>query len=68
MSNFDVDGGDMMADAKPKCPNCGVRGTEYITCDEGNVYSEDGEPWFEVAYCDECGHVYGVFAKITHSS
>lgn len=55
-----------MAGAKPKCPSCGVAGTEFITCNPGAVESKGGDPWFEVAYCDECGHVYGVFAKITH--
>jgi hypothetical protein len=55
-----------MPDAKPKCPSCGVAGTEYITCDDGAVHSNNGDSWFDVAYCDECGHVYGVFAKIVH--
>lgn len=55
-----------MAGAQPKCPGCGVKGTEHITCESGAVKSEAGDPWFEVAFCDQCGHVYGVFAKVTH--
>lgn len=55
-----------MEPAKPKCPECGVRGAEHIICDDTDVYSENGEPWIEVAFCDQCGHIYGVFAKIVH--
>lgn len=54
-----------MGEVAPKCPSCGVTGTEHITCDPGAVTSKGGDPWFEVAYCDQCGHVYGVFAKVT---
>ncbi|WP_307941546.1 transcriptional regulator [Pseudomonas mosselii] len=50
--------------AQPKCPDCGITGIEHITCEESTVQSKGGDPWFEVAFCDACGHVYGVFAKI----
>ncbi|MDX1480248.1 MAG: hypothetical protein R3315_01150 [Woeseiaceae bacterium] len=25
--------------------------------------SRENTPWFFVAFCDDCGHVYGVFTK-----
>lgn len=25
--------------------------------------SKGGDPWFNIVCCDNCGHVYGVFAK-----
>ncbi|MFJ7585615.1 hypothetical protein ACIQXT_29035 [Bacillus cereus] len=27
--------------------------------------SRGGDAWFNIAHCDNCGHVYGVFAKTT---
>jgi len=27
--------------------------------------AKKGQPWFFVAQCADCGHVYGVFAKHT---
>lgn len=53
--------------AEPKCPDCKIQGAKYITCCETEVQSRGGEPWFEVAHCSQCGHVYGVFAKIVKS-
>lgn len=50
--------------AKPKCPDCGTIGKEHIVSDESDEKSKGGDPWFNIVYCDECGHVYGVFAKI----
>lgn len=53
-----------MPGALPKCPECEIEGIEYITCEESIIKSGHEKPWFEVAFCDECGHVYGVFAKV----
>ena len=53
-----------MAEAGPKCPSCGTVGIEHIVSVESTAQSNGGDPWFEVAYCDNCGHVYGVFPKV----
>jgi len=53
--------------AEPKCPECGVVGNKYIVSESSNETSKAGDPWFDIAFCDKCGHVYGVFAKIVHS-
>lgn len=52
--------------AEPKCPSCGVQGTQYIVSTESEQQSRNGDPWFEIAHCSECGHVYGVFPKVVH--
>ena len=49
--------------ADPKCPSCDAQGIEHITSKESDVKSKGGDAWFEVVYCDKCGHVYGVFTK-----
>jgi hypothetical protein len=49
--------------AKPKCPSCSVEGIEHIVSSDSKEESRSGDPWFNIAYCDQCGHVYGVFAK-----
>ena len=54
--------------AEPTCPKCAVSGLHHIVSDSSQEISEAGDPWFEVAYCDSCGHVYGVFTKHTISS
>jgi hypothetical protein len=51
---------------QPKCPECGVSGVEHIAQADSAITSRGGDPWFNIAYCDKCGHVYGVFAKITY--
>ena len=53
--------------ADPKCPECGIEGTAHIGVQASEAQSQAGEPWFQVAYCDGCGHVYGVFAKIVQT-
>jgi uncharacterized Zn finger protein len=50
--------------AEPKCPSCNVVGIEHIVSTESKTTSQAGDPWFEVAHCDECGYVYSVFPKI----
>ena len=58
-----VVGGDDMGKAKPKCPECGVEGLEHIISEDSVETSKAGDPWFNIVFCDQCGHVYGVFAK-----
>ena len=53
--------------ADPTCPNCSVAGIEHIVSKESTERSKTRQPWFLVVHCDECGHVYGVFAKHTFS-
>jgi uncharacterized Zn finger protein len=58
----------MAQDAKPKCPSCGVQGIEHIVSKNSTKESRGGDAKFEVAFCDSCGHIYGVFPKVVSSS
>ncbi len=49
--------------AQPVCPSCNKRGIEHIVSTPSYEKSRRGEPWFFVAHCDACGHVYNVFAR-----
>ena len=49
--------------AEPKCPQCGASGIDKIKSKPSDERSRSNSPWFYVAYCDDCGHVYGVFTK-----
>ena len=49
--------------AEPQCPSCQVAGIDKIVSQDSKEESQGGDPWFNVVYCDNCGHVYGVFAK-----
>ncbi len=49
--------------AEPKCPDCGVVGTDHLVATDSGERSRDGKSWFNIVHCDSCGHVYGVFAK-----
>lgn len=49
--------------AEPKCPSCGVQGIEKIVVKESDLKNGAGDSWFEIVHCNDCGHVYGVFAK-----
>ena len=49
--------------AEPKCPDCGIAGVNHLVAADSSEKSRDGKPWFNIVYCDACGHVYGVFAK-----
>jgi uncharacterized Zn finger protein len=49
--------------AEPKCPQCGITGIEKIVSQDSAEQSKGGDAWFNVVHCEECGHVYGVFAK-----
>jgi hypothetical protein len=52
--------------AEPKCPDCGVAGVEHIVSMDSHKQSDTNDPLFNVAYCDKCGHIYGVFAKVVN--
>ena len=45
--------------ADPKCPDCGESGIEKIVSTPSKEQSRERRPWFHVAHCDNCGHVYG---------
>ncbi len=49
--------------AEPKCPSCDAVGLEQIVSKESVERAKQGNPWFHVTHCDNCGHVYGVFTK-----
>jgi hypothetical protein len=53
--------------AQPKCPDCGARGLHHIVSEPSRKESKGGDPWHEVVFCDQCGHVYGVYAKVVYS-
>lgn len=48
---------------EPICPVCQIEGIEYIISKESIEKSRIDEAWFDVVYCSNCGHIYGVFAK-----
>lgn len=49
---------------EPKCPQCSVVGTDYIISRKGSSATSRGKQFvlapFNVIFCSECGHVYGV--------
>jgi hypothetical protein len=49
--------------ADPKCPDCGESGIENIVSTPSKEQSRERRPWFYVAHCDNCGHVFGIFTK-----
>lgn len=49
--------------SEPVCPKCSANGIGKITCKPCVVETDGGEAMFHVAYCADCGHVYGVFVK-----
>jgi len=51
---------------EPKCPDCKVQGLDHIVNSNSKEQSNGGDPWFNIVHCDACGHVYGVFNKISH--
>lgn len=54
--------------AEPKCPECNVEGIEHIVSKDSQERAKDQHAWFQVAYCDNCGHIYGVFANTPSAS
>jgi len=53
-------------DHPPKCPSCEVVGKEYIKHENSEIESKGGDPWFSIVHCSKCGHVYGVFNKVSY--
>jgi hypothetical protein len=51
--------------ADPRCPSCDVRGIEKIVSRPSEQTSKSDKPWFFIAQCTDCGHIYGVFTKHT---
>ena len=49
--------------AEPVCPSCGVSGIDKIVSKPSVEKSRDNTAWFFVAFCENCGHVYGIFTK-----
>ncbi len=49
--------------AEPKCPDCGANGIEKIVSKASEEKSRENKPWYFVSYCNDCGHVYGIFTK-----
>ncbi|MBY4676279.1 transcriptional regulator [Marinobacterium arenosum] len=49
--------------AEPKCPSCAIEGIEHIVSKDSEERARDRNAWFQVVYCNSCGHIYGVFAK-----
>lgn len=47
----------------PKCPGCKVRGVSHIVSVDSEETDGDGNPYFFIVHCADCGHVYGVFTK-----
>jgi hypothetical protein len=52
--------------AAPKCPSCSIAGLDHIISQNSEQQHGSGDAWFQIASCDACGHIYGVFAKITN--
>ena len=47
--------------AEPKCPSCQVEGKKYIVNMASDQKAPGGLARYEIIYCGECGHVYGVY-------
>jgi curved DNA-binding protein CbpA len=54
---------------EPKCPECAVVGTDHIVSRKGATSSGRGKQFvlspFQVVFCSQCGHVYGITAAST---
>lgn len=49
--------------AEPTCPNCSIAGVENIVSQPSAEASRHRNPWFEIIFCKECGHIYGMMTK-----
>ncbi len=47
----------------PRCPACRIAGFDKIVSVDSQQNNLNGDAWFAIVHCAECGHVYGVFAK-----
>jgi len=52
--------------AEPKCPECKIQGIKFITKSDSEITSKGGDTWFDIVHCTQCGHVYGVYAKVVY--
>ena len=52
---------------EPKCPKCSVVGADHIVSRKGGASGSKGKQFvlspFNIIFCSECGHVYGVTAQ-----
>lgn len=51
--------------ADPICPKCDIKGLDYIVSRKSVEQSRGGDAWFNIVQCSQCGHVYGVFNKVS---
>jgi curved DNA-binding protein CbpA len=54
---------------EPKCPKCSAAGVDHIVSRKGGSASSRGKQFvlapFNVIFCNQCGHVYGVTANFS---
>jgi hypothetical protein len=48
---------------EPKCPECTTSGIDNFAATPSKQVARDNTPWYYVAHCASCGHVYGIFTK-----
>ena len=52
------------AEGQPRCPGCSAVGIDQIVSRKGGAGTSKGKQFvlspFNIIYCSECGHVYGV--------
>jgi curved DNA-binding protein CbpA len=57
------------AEPEPKCPECSAAGTDHIVSRKGGTSAGRGKQFvlspFQVIFCSQCGHVYGVTGAST---
>lgn len=49
--------------AIPHCPACRIAGFDKIVSVDSQQTNHNGDAWFAIVHCAECGHIYGVLAK-----
>jgi hypothetical protein len=49
--------------AVPHSPVCRTAGFDKIVSVDSDQKNHNGDAWFAIVHCAECGHIYGVFAK-----
>jgi hypothetical protein len=59
---------EISAKSKPKCPQCGIEGIEYMSSENSTEQSRLGDAWFDVVFCNQCGHIHGIFNKVSFFS
>ncbi len=47
--------------AEPKCPSCQAIGKKHIATVGSDQKAPGGMSRYEIVFCMECGHIYGVF-------